>query len=161
MLQAVMLLMVGMIVSFTHNSYSVNGINPFREVDEVPVLADPNADEAGGIRIVDLSGLEEALAGGALLIDARTQAEYGRGHIPGALLIDYYELGRYLKELLPTLDPARHTIIYCYGPDCEDAELLARELYMLGFADLHVFRGGYEEWVDSGRAIEEGETDDG
>lgn len=155
-LQAIMLLFVGLVVSFAHNSFSVNGINPFREVGEVPVLTEPDFDEADGIRIVDLSGLEEALAEGALLIDARTKTEYGQGHIPGALLIDYYELGRYLKELLPTLDPARRTIVYCYGPDCEDAEFLARELYMLGFADLHVYRGGYEDWVDSGRTIEEG-----
>ena len=155
-LQAVTLLLAGLIVSFAHNSFSVNGINPFREVGEVPVLTDPDLDETDGIRIVDLNGLEGALSEGALLIDARTSAEYGQGHIPGALLVDYYELGRYLKELLPTLDPARLTIVYCYGPDCEDAELLARELYMLGFTDLFVFSGGYEEWVDSGRMIEEG-----
>ena len=93
----------------------------------------------------------------AVLIDARTRPEYEEGHIPGAILIDYYEMGRYLKDLLPTLDPAQRTIVYCYGPDCEDAELLARELYMLGFTDLLVFEGGFEEWVDSGREIEGGE----
>jgi len=155
-LQAILLLLVGLIVSFAYNSFSINGINPLREVDEVPVLTDPDLDETEGIRIVDLGGLEEALAEGAILIDARTRTEYEEGHIPGALLIDYYELGRYLKELLPTLDPARRTIVYCYGPDCEDAELLARELYMLGFTDLHVYRGGFEDWMDSGRTIEEG-----
>jgi len=155
-LQAITLLLVGLIVSFAHNSYSVNGINPFREVAEVPVLTEPEFDGTDGIRIIDLGGLEKAFAEGALLIDARTKTEYKEGHIPGAFLIDYYELGRYLKELLPTLDPARRTIVYCYGPDCEDAELLARELYMLGFTDLHVYRGGYEDWVDSGRTIEGG-----
>jgi rhodanese-related sulfurtransferase len=155
-LQAATLLMIGLIVSFAHNSFSVNGINPFREVDEVPVLNDPAPDETNGIRIVDLSGLEEALAEGALLIDARTKTEYEEGHIPGAILIDYYEMGRYLKEVLPTLDPSLRTIVYCYGPDCEDAELLARELYMLGFTDLSVYKGGYEDWVDSGGTIEGG-----
>jgi rhodanese-related sulfurtransferase len=130
-LQAATLLMIGLIVSFAHNSFSVNGINPFREVDEVPVLNDPAPD-------------------------ARTKTEYEEGHIPGAILIDYYEMGRYLKEVLPTLDPSLRTIVYCYGPDCEDAELLARELYMLGFTDLSVYKGGYEDWVDSGGTIEGG-----
>ena len=61
-----------------------------------------------------------------------------------------------MKVVLPTLDPARSTVVYCYGPDCEDAELLARELYMLGFDDLSVFRGGFEVWVESGRETEGG-----
>ncbi len=155
-LQAMTLLIVGLIVSFAHNSFSVNGINPFREVDEVPVLSEPDPGEQEGIRIVDLSGLEKALEGEAILVDARTKTEYEEGHIPGAILIDYYEMGRYLQEVLPTLDPSRHTIVYCYGPDCEDAELLARELFMLGFTDIAVYKGGYEDWVDSGGAIKGG-----
>lgn len=153
-LQAMTLLMIGLIVSFSHNSFSVNGINPFREVREVPVATDPGQAEGDGIRIIDMAVLDEALAGGALVIDARAKAEFEGGHIPGAVLIDYYELGRYMRDVIPALDPARRTVVYCYGPDCEDAELLARELYMLGFTDLSVFRGGYEEWVDAGRAIE-------
>jgi rhodanese-related sulfurtransferase len=156
-LQAITLLLAGSILSFAHNALSVNGINPFREIDEVPVLSEPGPDETEGIRLIDLEGLEEAVAGGAVVIDARTKPEYDEGHIPGAILIDYYEMGRYLKDLLPILDPAQRTIVYCYGPDCEDAELLARELYMLGFTDLHVFKGGFEEWVDAGRDIEGGE----
>lgn len=156
-LQATTLLLAGLILSFAHNALSVNGINPFRKIEEVPVISEPDPDETEGIRLIDLEGLEEAVAGGAILIDARTKPEYEEGHIPGAILIDYYEMGRYLKDLLPILDPAQRTIVYCYGPDCEDAELLARELYMLGFTDLHVFKGGFEEWVDSGRDIEGGE----
>lgn len=156
-LQAITLLLCGLILSFAHNALSVNGINPFREIGEVPVLTEPDVDETEGIHIIDLDGLEEAVAGGAILIDARTKSEYIEGHIPGAILIDYYEMGRYLKDLLPILDPAQRTIVYCYGPDCEDAELLARELFMLGFTDLHVFEGGFEEWVDSGRETEGGE----
>ena len=155
-LQAAALLAIGLVIAFTHNSFSVNGINPFREVCEVPVLTDTAPDAGEGIRIIDLTALEEALDSGAVLIDARTKAEYEEGHIPGAIHMDYYELGRYLKELLPTLDPMQRTIVYCYGPDCEDAELLARELYMLGFTDLLVFEGGFEEWTDSGRATEGG-----
>jgi rhodanese-related sulfurtransferase len=155
-LQAMALLVIGLIVSFAHNSFSVNGINPFREIGEVPVVTDPGTNETEGIRIVDLDGLDEAVAAGAILIDARTKAEYDEGHIPGAILIDYYELGRYLNDLLPTLDPARRTVVYCYGPDFEDAELLARELYMLGFTDLHVYKGGFEDWTNSGRETEGG-----
>lgn len=156
-LQAMILLLVGLIISFAHNAFSVNGINPFREIAEVPVLSEPAVDEAEGIRFIDMAGLDAAVAEGAVLIDARTKPEYDEGHIPGAILIDYYEMGRYLEKLLPTLDTAQRTIVYCYGPDCDDAELLARELYMLGFTDLHVFEGGYEEWIDSGREVEGGE----
>jgi rhodanese-related sulfurtransferase len=156
LLQAIAVAAIGFIVAFAHNALSVNGINPFRKISEVPVVTESDARETAGIRFIDLDEMLAALGEGAVLLDARTRTEYEGGHIPGAILFDYYEMGRYLREVLPLLDPARKTIVYCYGPDCDDAEFLARELYTLGFAELFVFRGGYESWVHSGRAIEEG-----
>jgi rhodanese-related sulfurtransferase len=154
LLQAAALLIIGLIVAFAHNALSVNGINPFRRIADVPVVADPDAGEAEGIRFIDLDEVIAYMDEDAILVDARTKAEYEEGHIPGAILFDYYEMGRYMRETLPFLDPARRTIVYCYGPDCDDAELLSRELYMLGFTDLLVFRGGFEAWMESGRVIE-------
>ena len=155
-LQAIIVVAVGAAVAFTHNALHVNGINPFREIVDVPVVEEPDVADVDGIRIVGIEGMLEASGRGANIIDARTRSEYEIGHIPGAILLDYYEMGRYLDRVLPMLDPERETVLYCYGPDCDDAELLARELYALGFTNLIVYRGGFEEWEDSGRMIEEG-----
>ena len=55
-LQAMTILLVGLIVSFAHNSFSVNGINPFREIGEVPVVAaDPGVEGIEGVRVIDLA----------------------------------------------------------------------------------------------------------
>jgi rhodanese-related sulfurtransferase len=156
MLQALIVAAAGIIVSFTHNAISVNGINPFRKVAEVPVVEEPDETAIDGIRVVNLEEMLEVISRGINIIDARTRSEYASGHIPGAILLDYYDMGHYLDRVLPMLDPEAETVIYCYGPDCDDAELLARELYTLGFANLLVYRGGFEEWVDSGQMIEEG-----
>ena len=44
------------------------------------------------------------------------------------------------------------------GPvvDCDDSELLARELYSMGFSRLFVYKGGFEEWENSGMPVEKG-----
>ena len=44
----------------------------------------------------------------------------------------------------------------CAGPECEDSELLARELYTMGYTNLLVFRGGYEAWTEAGLPVETG-----
>ena len=155
-LQALIVAAAGIIISFSHNAMSVNGINPFRKVAEVPVVEEPDETAIEGIRVIDLEEMLDAIGRGVDIIDARTRSEYRSGHIPGALLLDYYDMGHYLGRVLPALDPETETVIYCYGPDCDDAELLARELYTLGFTNLLVYRGGFEEWVDSGQMIEEG-----
>jgi rhodanese-related sulfurtransferase len=156
MLQAIIVVTAGVVVAFAHNAFSVNGINPFRKVVDVPVVEEPTETGGAGIRIANLEAMIEASGRGANIIDARTRSEYETGHIPGAILLDYYDMGRYLDRVLPMLDPEKETIVYCYGPDCDDAELLARELYALGFTNLLVYRGGFEEWEGSGRMIEEG-----
>jgi rhodanese-related sulfurtransferase len=155
-IQAVIVAAAGIVVAFAHNALSVNGINPFRKIVDVPVIEDPVEEASEGIRIINLDEMLAAAERGAVVIDARPKAEYESGHIPGAILLDYYDMGRYLDRVLPMLDPEKETIVYCYGPDCDDAELLARELFALGFGNLLVYRGGFEEWEDSGRPVEQG-----
>ncbi len=155
-LEAIIVIVAGVIVAFAHNAFSANGINPFRKVVDVPVVEEDAGSVSKGIRIVNLEAMLEATGRGANIIDARTRSEYEVGHIPGAILLDYYDMGHYLDRVLPRLDPEKETILYCYGPDCDDAELLGRELYVLGFTNLLVYRGGFDEWEASGRMIEEG-----
>ena len=90
------------------------------------------------------------------MIDARTPDEYEAGHVPGAVLLDYFEMGYYLEEVLALLTPGDEVAIYCTSFDCEDSELLARELYAMGYHHLLVYRGGFMEWETSGLDIERG-----
>jgi len=159
-LQALAVVVIGAVVAFAHNAVNVNGINPFRKINDVPVVEDSVPEEetnkTEGIRFVTLDGFRELLDAGRTVIDARTAVEYEEGHVPGAVLLDYYEMGSYLQAVLPDLSMDEEILFYCGGPECEDSELLARELYMMGFTKLLVFRGGWEEWEAAGLAVESG-----
>lgn len=161
--QAAALVLFGAAVSFVHNAISANGIDPFRKLDDVPVFengetpvtaTDPGDQD--GICFVTLKEFQDIIDSGFPVIDARTSVEYESGHIPGAILLDYFEMGRYFDTVLPRLNPGDRIGVYCTGPLCNDSEMLARELYALGYTKLCVFKGGIEEWADAGLEIEHG-----
>jgi rhodanese-related sulfurtransferase len=157
-LQAAAVIVISMVFSFAYNAVSSNGIDPFRKVEQVPVVDDGGDFGSGGIRRITLEKLKEVIDGGGVIIDSRTETEYRNGHIPGAVLLDYYEFGRHMEDVIPLLDFEEEFVIYCSGPLCEDSEMLARELYTLGYRKILVFKGGVERWEEEGLPLEEGGT---
>jgi rhodanese-related sulfurtransferase len=98
-----------------------------------------------------------------VFIDARDEAHYAAGHIPGA-----YELDRYHpeKDLAADLTPCKNAdlvVVYCTGGDCEDAEYTALMLRDAGVPNqkIFVYGGGFEEWSDSHLPLESGARDSG
>jgi rhodanese-related sulfurtransferase len=91
-----------------------------------------------------------------LFLDARNDADYQEGHIPGALQVDHYYKDEYLPDLLPRIDSAEHVIIYCNGDDCEDSILVCMDLLDEGVParKLMLFRDGWEGWVKAKCAVE-------
>ncbi|HSG27472.1 MAG TPA: rhodanese-like domain-containing protein [Candidatus Krumholzibacterium sp.] len=153
-LQALVIGAIAVAVGLAFNALSDNGIDPFRKIDEVPVLDDFQQDMSGGIRMIDIGEFKAMLDGGMTVIDARTKDEYESGHIPGAFHMDYYEFMRYLDQVTPYLGYEEEFAIYCNGPHCEDSEMLARELFALGYRKIAVFRGGIEGWCGAGFSLE-------
>ena len=154
--QAGVVIVLGFIIAFAGNAISVNGINPFRKVADVPVVGENNDAGTEGIRVIGIERMREIVESGGMVIDARTPGEYEDGHIPSAILLDYYEMARYLDDVLSLIEPGGEITLYCTGPTCEDSELLARELYAMGYTNILVFKGGYEEWVAAGLPVETG-----
>jgi len=161
--QAAVLVLIGVVAGLINNAFSVNGVDPFRKLDDVPVYdsgdkalgkTDPEAHV--GICYISLEELLEIIDGGYPVIDARTSGDYESGHIPGAMLCDYFEMGRYFEIVLPRLSREERIIVYCGGPSCDDSEMLAKELYSMGYTKLCVFRGGIEEWMEAGLELEHG-----
>lgn len=94
-----------------------------------------------------------------VFVDARDEGAFNEEHIPGALLVDYWKLGRYLPEVLPQLGSAGVIIIYCSGGDCEDSRLLATSLIIdqdLSADSIYVYEGGIESWIANGKRLTEG-----
>ncbi len=166
--QAVLVALVAAAAAFIHNALSENGIDPMRDLGEVPVFESGQplqggaaVEDAEGDRLVSLEEFRELMEAGNPVLDARTPDEYRSGHIPGAILCDYYEMGRYFDRVLPRLDPAQRLGVYCSGPSCDDSEMLARELYSMGYTRLCVFKGGIEEWTEAGLPLEYGAEKEG
>ncbi|MCX5752333.1 MAG: rhodanese-like domain-containing protein [Candidatus Krumholzibacteria bacterium] len=156
-LQGIAIAAVSAVVGFAFNSFSRNGINPFRVPVKVPAATDSTQAGAEGIRVIDLEEARRVVESGVSVIDARRRDEYDEGHIPGAILFDYYDMGTYRDRVLPLLSNEGEIMVYCSEITCEDSELLANELYLLGFTKLLVFKGGFAEWSGAGLPVERGD----
>ena len=101
---------------------------------------------------VDLSQFRNAVTNkSALILDARPAVFFARGHVPGALNLsrddfshDYRRLDRMLKAA-----QGEPIIVYCSGGECHDSRLVANALLSLGFSDVSVYTGGWEEWSEA------------
>lgn len=76
-----------------------------------------------------------------IILDTRTQEEYDEGHIPGAILIPYDEIGEKAEELLP--DKNQLLLVYCRSG--RRSKIAAEELVKLGYTNIKEF-GGIIDW---------------
>ena len=69
-----------------------------------------------------------------MFIDARDEAHYREGHIPGAYEFDPYYPEKYFPTALPPCQAAEQIVVYCHGGDCDDSESAALTLRDVGIA---------------------------
>lgn len=93
----------------------------------------------------------------ALLIDARTKAEFLKSHIPNAINLPYIKLSEY-KTKIDSLPLDKWLICYCDGPSCDQADLLAYELIISEYELVAVYFEGLNGWKNSGNEIGEREA---
>lgn len=91
----------------------------------------------------ELSALIEK--GEIQLADVRTQREYDRGSIKGAILIDFYK-DDFLQKMTETFDKKKPVYVYCAkGGRSNKASLL---LIKNGFQKVYDLDGGYSKWKE-------------
>jgi rhodanese-related sulfurtransferase len=105
--------------------------------------------EPAEIRYVLPDDFSEMLARNPpVVLDARPELVYQRGHIPDALPLPretfetFYEKHRRQLEA----DKAQPLVVYCQSAECEDSELVAKALTELGFTSVTILTGGWDEW---------------
>ena len=85
-----------------------------------------------------------------LLIDVREAADYGQGHLPGAISVPFAEFKDRLQSLkLPKVDP-----VVLYGADDARARDATRLLYESGYHGALTLKGGIDAWRAAGHAVE-------
>lgn len=101
------------------------------------------------------AGLDAALGGGAVVVDARTPAAHARRHVPGSLSIPAGpSFGTWLGWVIDADAP-----IVLVVDDPADLDDLARQAVRIGCESiLGYVDGGFEGWARSGRPVEHGEA---
>jgi rhodanese-related sulfurtransferase/glyoxylase-like metal-dependent hydrolase (beta-lactamase superfamily II) len=95
-------------------------------------------------------GVEVAIAGGAVVVDARTNEQFDEAHIPGAISASAYDTGFATKVARVVADDAELIVVAASdGFELEAAELLsAVGLRVRGFLE-----GGMSAWRSEGREV--------
>lgn len=78
---------------------------------------------------------------GYVILDVRTDEEFATGHIPGAVLIPDYEIGKRAESELT--DKSQLILVYCRSGN--RSKNAAKELASLGYTNVKEF-GGINSW---------------
>lgn len=96
-------------------------------------------------------GLAESLVLGkradTLFVDARPEAEFARGHIPGAVLADGT-----LDERIRT-GGYSNIVVYCSGPECVAAQAVAARILEKHPISVFIYGAGFGEWQATGMKV--------
>ncbi len=105
------------------------------------IISAPVAGCATNITRVDLLNQLQSDAP-PLVVDVRSQGEYDRDHVPGAVHIPFYSIGSGLKELAyPKTDPV---VLYCeHGPR---SGIAGFSLYLSGYEKVYSLEGSMKGW---------------
>jgi rhodanese-related sulfurtransferase len=102
----------------------------------------------------ELVTVDQARAWGdrAIWIDARTDDEYARDHIPGAFSLNEDHWNELLPQFLPNWSPEKKVVVYCSAESCNAARDVAKRLRDdAQLKDVFVLQGGWEEWLKKNR----------
>lgn len=86
----------------------------------------------------------------AVVLDVRTPEEYAKGHLPGAVLLDFKAADFATK--LGALDPKKTYLVHCAsgGRSAKACE----QMYELGFPRVANLEGGFKAWEAAGKPVE-------
>ena len=84
----------------------------------------------------------------ALWVDARSLEDFGKGHVPNAVLLNEDDWDMLLEEFLNVWEPGRAIIVYCDSRECHASDNVARLLREeVGLERVYVLKGGWEAWL--------------
>jgi rhodanese-related sulfurtransferase len=90
-----------------------------------------------------------------VLVDALPPMVYAHSHLPGAINLPPSAIdGTVVAKRIP--DRSAEIVVYCSGPDCDDAHETAKRLHELGYMNVRRYPGGKNEWKELGFPLERG-----
>jgi sulfur-carrier protein adenylyltransferase/sulfurtransferase len=113
----------------------------------MPSFRELLAATKAAIRETDTAGADEAVRGGAVVLDVREPDEYEQGAIPGAIHIPRGQLETNIENRVP--DRATPIVVHCASG--ARSAFAAETLGELGYTDVVSMAGGFNRWKDEGR----------
>ena len=118
-----------------------------------------NGPEGNRIKWIEYSDLMELERSGQIrFIDARVLKEYADGHVPGAIPWPFNEFLEYLEKYRDEVPFDTPVVVYCEGGTCDQSVSLAENLQIVGYGDIYIYHGGFDEWKGMGMPVEQGEN---
>ena len=163
----VLIALLALGLGLAHNHLSSNPIpitylSPEQRFDaELSKVVAAPPIQIGPGQTVELSEFRGIVEGKtALILDARSAVFFAQGHVPGALSLPRDDFAADYRKLSPTLKGMtdKPIIVYCAGGYCHDSKMVAGALMTLGFEDVRVFTGGWDEWSAAHLPTETGST---
>lgn len=100
-----------------------------------------------GLHVVALPQVQALVAAGAhVIFDARAEASYRAGHLPGALSLPADRVEALFPQYAPVLEPGTPMLVYCSGEECDESIQLGTFLRDQGHTNISIFTGGYTAW---------------
>lgn len=96
-----------------------------------------------------LVSLEKAKSWGdtVIWVDARPEADFEHGHVPGALPLNEDEWNAQLRTFLTAWSPERKVVVYCSALSCSASHAVAERLRNEAeLKNIYVLEGGWEAW---------------
>jgi rhodanese-related sulfurtransferase len=82
-----------------------------------------------------------------LWVDARSEREFDKGHVPGALPLTEDQWDQQLKAVIEAWDESRIVVVYCASDLCRSAHDVADRLRReMQWNDVYVLQGGWVQW---------------
>jgi 3-mercaptopyruvate sulfurtransferase SseA len=152
-IKSLVIILIGSAIGLTYNAVSPSGI----------ALIGNWSPKITSDSLVVPYGYEEDIDPPAISLDYAMMKFQSRkivfldARLPEDFKAAYEESEEYAPQVLPKLAKEEEIIAYCDGTECESSLLLARELMELGYGNIKVFFGGWQEWQEAGLPVETGE----
>ncbi|BBD07935.1 rhodanese-like domain-containing protein [Desulfovibrio ferrophilus] len=132
--------------------WSANELHPDKlawlNIEDDTIVANSGLATVADIDVTEAMRLHAANE--AVFIDARHEADYALGHIPGALSIPLGLFEDEIEAVLASHDREAQYVIYCSSITCGMAQELALALGFMEYPNVVVFAGGMAAWVEAG-----------
>lgn len=105
------------------------------------------------LKNINSKQLKKLMDGGAdvTVLNVLGRAAFEQEHISGSINIPVDEIE---AEALGLLNKEETIVVHCANNACTASETAGEKLQKMGFKDVKRFKGGIEEWKQSGFSIE-------